>query len=95
MIDSVFAAGIFAELAYWQQTVIKAGVVAAVIPTAALILGYVFLLKMMSFVQSRLGPDGSRAARHAAAAGRRTEIPPGRKTSSPRSPTGSSLRRLP
>ena len=49
-------AGIFAELAYWQQTVIKAGVVAAVIPTAALILGYVFLLKMMSFVQSRLGP---------------------------------------
>jgi NADH-quinone oxidoreductase subunit H len=44
------------ELAYWQQTVIKVGIVAAVIPTAALILGYVFLLKMMSFMQSRLGP---------------------------------------
>lgn len=44
------------ELAFWQQTVIKVIVVAAVIPTAALILGYVFLLKMMSFMQSRLGP---------------------------------------
>jgi len=44
------------ELAYWQQTIIKMGVVAIVIPTAALILGYVFLLKMMSFMQSRLGP---------------------------------------
>lgn len=44
------------ELAYWQQTIIKVGIVAAVIPTAALILGYVFLLKMMSFMQSRLGP---------------------------------------
>ena len=50
------AVGVVADLSYWQQTVIKAGVVAAVIPTAALILGYVFLLKMMSFVQSRLGP---------------------------------------
>lgn len=44
------------ELAYWQQTAIKLVVVAIVIPTAALILGYVFLLKMMSFMQSRLGP---------------------------------------
>ena len=26
------------------------------VPTGALILGYVFLLKMMSFMQSRLGP---------------------------------------
>ncbi len=49
---SVFAV----ELAYWQQTAIKLVVVAIVIPTAALILGYVFLLKMMSFMQSRLGP---------------------------------------
>lgn len=44
------------DLAYWQQTIIKMGIVAAVIPAAALVLGYVFLLKMMSFVQSRLGP---------------------------------------
>jgi len=44
------------DLAYWQQTILKMGIVAAVIPTAALVLGYVFLLKMMSFVQSRLGP---------------------------------------
>ena len=51
------AAHIFAvELAYWQQTAIKLVVVAIVIPTAALILGYVSLLKMMSFMQSRLGP---------------------------------------
>jgi len=44
------------ELAYWQQTLIKVGVVAALVPAAALILGYVFLLKMMSHMQSRLGP---------------------------------------
>ncbi len=44
------------ELAYWQETLIKVLVVAALVPTSALILGYVFLLKMMSFMQSRLGP---------------------------------------
>lgn len=44
------------SLAYWQQSLIKVGIVAIVVPTAALILGYVFLLKMMSFMQSRLGP---------------------------------------
>jgi NADH-quinone oxidoreductase subunit H len=43
-------------LSYWQQTTIKAIVVATLVPTAALILGYTFLLKMMSFMQSRLGP---------------------------------------
>ncbi len=47
---------VLAELAYWQQTIIKLGVVLALIPAGALILGYVFLLKMMSFMQSRLGP---------------------------------------
>ena len=44
------------EPAYWLQTLIKLGVVALVIPTASIILGYVFLMKMMSFMQSRLGP---------------------------------------
>lgn len=44
------------ELAYWQETGIKVLVAAAMVPTAALILGYVFLLKIMSFMQSRLGP---------------------------------------
>jgi NADH-quinone oxidoreductase subunit H len=44
------------ELAYWQQTIIKVLVVLAIIPTGALVLGYVFLLKMMSHMQSRLGP---------------------------------------
>ncbi len=44
------------DLAYWQATAIKVGVVLAVIPAGALVLGYVFLLKMMSHMQSRLGP---------------------------------------
>jgi NADH-quinone oxidoreductase subunit H len=44
------------ELAYWQSTVIKILVVALLVPTAALVLGYVFLFKMMSHMQSRLGP---------------------------------------
>jgi NADH-quinone oxidoreductase subunit H len=47
---------ILADLAYWQETAIKVGVVLAVIPAGALILGYTFLLKMMSHMQSRLGP---------------------------------------
>ena len=44
------------ELPYWQLTVIKTVVVLAIIPAAAIILGYVFLLKMMAHMQSRLGP---------------------------------------
>ncbi len=44
------------ELAYWTATAIKVGVVLAIIPAGALILGYVFLMKMMSHMQSRLGP---------------------------------------
>ncbi|HEV7887560.1 MAG TPA: NADH-quinone oxidoreductase subunit NuoH [Acidimicrobiales bacterium] len=42
--------------AYWATTTIKVLVVLGLIPAGALILGYVFLLKMMSFMQSRLGP---------------------------------------
>src|SRR5829696_10286230 len=44
------------ELAYWQQTVLRTlGVLVAVIlPAGAFV--YVFLFKMMSFMQSRLGP---------------------------------------
>ena len=45
------------ELAYWQETSIKVLVVAALVPTTALILGIVFLFKMMSWMQSRLGPQ--------------------------------------
>jgi NADH-quinone oxidoreductase subunit H len=47
---------VIAELAYWQSTGIKVGVVLAIIPTGALILGWTFLLKMMSHMQSRFGP---------------------------------------
>lgn len=44
------------ELDYWQQTPIKllVGLVAVLLPTGALV--YLFLFKMMSFMQSRLGP---------------------------------------
>ena len=44
------------ELAYWQETLVKLAVILAVIPAGALVLGYVFLMKMMSHMQSRLGP---------------------------------------
>jgi NADH-quinone oxidoreductase subunit H len=41
----------------WGTTLaIKTVIVLALVPLAALILGYVFLLKMMSHMQSRLGP---------------------------------------
>jgi NADH-quinone oxidoreductase subunit H len=43
-------------LPYWAETAIKVLIVLAIIPAGALILGYVFLLKMMSHMQSRLGP---------------------------------------
>jgi NADH-quinone oxidoreductase subunit H len=42
--------------AYWATTTLKVVIVLSIIPAGALILGYVFLLKMMSFMQSRLGP---------------------------------------
>ncbi len=44
------------ELAYWQQTVLRAllGLVAVLLPAGTLV--YLFLFKMMSFMQSRLGP---------------------------------------
>jgi len=44
------------ELAYWQQTIIRciAALVAVLIPAGTLV--YLYLFKMMSFMQSRLGP---------------------------------------
>jgi len=44
------------ELSYWQETVIKTLVVLAIIPGSAVLVGYIFLLKMMAHMQSRLGP---------------------------------------
>jgi NADH-quinone oxidoreductase subunit H len=41
---------------YGWTTALKTGIVLAVIPAAAILLGYTFLLKMMSHMQSRLGP---------------------------------------
>ncbi len=44
------------ELAYWQQTIIRVGVglAAVLLPAGAIV--YLYLFKMMSFMQSRLGP---------------------------------------
>jgi NADH-quinone oxidoreductase subunit H len=44
------------DLSYWQATTLKTLVVLAVIPASAVVIGYVFLLKMMAHMQSRLGP---------------------------------------
>src|ERR687893_1696166 len=44
------------SLSYWQVTTIKTIVVLSIVPAGALLLGYVFLLKMMAHMQSRLGP---------------------------------------
>ncbi|MFN2503390.1 MAG: NADH-quinone oxidoreductase subunit NuoH [Acidimicrobiales bacterium] len=44
------------DLSYWQVTVLKTVVVLSIIPAGAVIIGYVFLLKMMAHMQSRLGP---------------------------------------
>lgn len=44
-------------LVYWQETSIKLLLALVVIPTTSLILVYLFLFKMMAFMQSRLGPN--------------------------------------
>ena len=44
------------ELGWGTTLAIKTLIVLAIIPAGALILGYVFLMKMMSHMQSRLGP---------------------------------------
>jgi NADH-quinone oxidoreductase subunit H len=44
------------HVAFWTQTIIKVVVILVVIPTGALVLVYVYLFKMVSHLQSRLGP---------------------------------------
>ncbi|MEN3315745.1 MAG: NADH-quinone oxidoreductase subunit [Acidimicrobiaceae bacterium] len=44
------------SLSYWELTAIKTVIVLSIVPAGAIILGYVFLLKMMAHMQSRLGP---------------------------------------
>ena len=44
------------NLPYWAETAIKTGIILAVIPASALTLGYVFLMKTMAHMQSRMGP---------------------------------------
>ena len=43
-------------LSYPVETAIKMGVMLGIVPVGALVFGYVFLFKMMSHMQSRLGP---------------------------------------
>ena len=45
------------SLVYWQSTTIKLVIALVVIPTTSLVLVYLFLFKMMAFMQSRLGPN--------------------------------------
>jgi NADH-quinone oxidoreductase subunit H len=47
---------IIGELAYWQQTILRTVAVLAAVLLPAGTLVYLFLFKMMSFMQSRLGP---------------------------------------
>lgn len=42
---------------YWLSTLIKVVLISAIVPTTALILGMVFLFKVMSWMQSRMGPQ--------------------------------------
>ena len=44
------------EIGWGTTLAIKTIIILAIIPLGALILGYTFLLKMMSHMQSRLGP---------------------------------------
>src|SRR5215210_4147109 len=44
------------EISYWPLTILKTAIVLMIIPAAAVVLGDTFLLKMMSHMQSRLGP---------------------------------------
>ena len=44
------------ELSYWQETLVKVLAAAVVVPTLAALAVYVFLFKLISFMQSRLGP---------------------------------------
>jgi NADH-quinone oxidoreductase subunit H len=47
---------VFAELAYWQSSILRVLLVLAAVLLPAGTFVYVFLFKMMSFMQSRLGP---------------------------------------
>src|SRR3712207_6054355 len=44
------------DLSYWQATVLKTVIVLSIIPASAIVIGYVFMFKMMAHMQSRLGP---------------------------------------
>src|ERR671912_2516834 len=53
---SAIASALAVEIPYWGQSLLRVlgGIVAVLIPAGTIV--YVFLFKMMSFMQSRLGP---------------------------------------
>ena len=53
---STILLGAFTLDAYWFWSIVKLLAVLVVIPVGGLLMGYVFLLKMMAHMQSRLGP---------------------------------------
>jgi NADH-quinone oxidoreductase subunit H len=58
VISAVMNAGLFGlEFAYWTSTTIKVLAALVVVPSGALLFGYVFLFKVMSGMQSRIGPN--------------------------------------
>src|SRR5215467_6071765 len=54
--NAVMSALLATEVPYWGQSLIRVlgGIVAVLLPAGTIV--YVFLFKMMSFMQSRLGP---------------------------------------
>ena len=52
----IFAALLSVDLPYWAQSILRVlgGLVVVLLPAGAVV--YLFLFKMMSFMQSRLGP---------------------------------------
>ena len=64
------------SIPYWGQSLLRVLGVLVVVLLPAGTLVYLFLFKMMSFMQSRLGPDGGRAVRLAAAVRRGRQVHP-------------------
>jgi NADH-quinone oxidoreductase subunit H len=56
--DAPAIQGVLADItpAYWQSTLIKVLVFAALVPTAAMVFAVTFLFKVMAWMQSRYGP---------------------------------------
>ena len=52
----MLAVAIHVHMSFWQETIVKVALSAIVVPTGAALVVYLFLFKLVSFMQSRLGP---------------------------------------